>query len=187
MTPTSVRRFRNLGLLTVSLAASMALLPTRSARADLITYQAFLTSAQEAPPTSSIGTGIGIVILDTVADTIKVDLSWINLTSNATVAHIHGPASPGVNGPVLFPFTGVPASTVGAIPEQTFAITAAQIGFLQAGLFYFNVHSRLSPGGEIRGQIVATAIPEPSPILLSSVFGMMVWGGRLLRRIRRVR
>ena len=161
-------------------------LSSTPAHADLITYQALLTASQEAPPNASTGTGIGILVFDNVANTIKVDLSWINLTSNSVAAHIHGPAAPGTNGPVLFPFAGVPSATVGTIPEQTFAINAAQIGFLQSGILYFNIHTTLNPSGEIRGQILA-AVPEPSPIMLSSVFGMMVLGGRLLRRLRRPR
>lgn len=39
-------------------------------------------------------------------------------------------------------------------------------------------------GGGIRDQVV-TVESEPLPLLVSSVFGMMVWGGRLLGRIRR--
>ena len=185
--PTSLRRLRNLGLLSVSLAVSAAMFSPTSARADLITYQALLTSSQEVPPTSSNATGIGIVVLDTVANTIKVNLSWINLSSVATAAHIHGPAAAGINGPVLFPLTGVPSATAGAIPVQSFGVNAAQIGWLQTGLLYFNVHNATFPGGEIRGQLVPAAIPEPSPLVVSSIFGMMVWGGRLLCRLRRLR
>ena len=186
-TPTSPRRLRNPALLSVSLVISAALFASPSARADLITYQSLLTSSQEVSAPPSNATGIGIVVFDTVANTIKVDLSWINLTSAAAAAHIHGPAPLGVNGPVLFPLTGVPSATAGAIPEQFFSVNSTQIGWLQTGLLYFNVHTSTNPGGEIRGQIVPAAIPEPSPLVVSSVFGMMVWGGRLLRRIRRLR
>src|SRR5207244_4164101 len=106
------------------------------------------------------------VVLDTVAGTIKVDESWSGLSGHATASHIHGPGAPGVAAPVLFPFAGVPSADSGSIPEQTFAITPAQIVQLEAGLFYFNVHNAIFPGGEIRGQILAVPAPEPASLTL---------------------
>jgi hypothetical protein len=44
-----------------------------------------------------------------------------------------------------------------------FAITAAQVASLEAGLMYMNIHDAEFPGGEIRGQLLA-ATPEPSSI-----------------------
>jgi hypothetical protein len=76
------------------------------------------------------------------------------LTAPATIAHIHGPAGAGTNASVLFPFTGVPSATSGAIPEQSFAISPTQLGYLQNGLLYMNVHNSVYPGGELRGQIL---------------------------------
>lgn len=49
--------------------------------------------------------------------------------------------------------------TTGAIPEQSFAITPAQVAQLKAGLYYVNIHSTTFPGGEVRGQIVDTTPP----------------------------
>src|SRR5205085_4820168 len=51
-----------------------------------------------------------------------------------------------------------PAATSGTIPEQTFAISAAQVADLRAGLFYFNIHTANFGGGEIRGQIAFAAV-----------------------------
>ena len=64
-----------------------------------------------------------------------------------------------MNAGILFPFAGVPAATAGSIPTQVFTITSAQVTQLKAGQFYFNVHSTIFPGGEIRGQIVDTVKP----------------------------
>ena len=133
------------------------------ARATLITFTANLTGAQQVPVNASTATGLGTVVLDDVADTITVNLSWSGLIGGtATAAHIHGPGAPGVNAPVLFPFSGVPAATSGSIPQQTFAITPAQITDLEAGLYYMNIHDAQFPGGEIRGQLV----PEPGTLAL---------------------
>ena len=83
-----------------------------------------------------------------------------------------------MNAAVLFPFSGVPSATSGAIPEQSFAITAAQVSQLQGGLFYMNVHDGTFPGGEIRGQL--TLVPEPSTWALFGLGagGLLCWTRR---------
>src|SRR5207237_624209 len=71
--------------------------------------------------------------------------------------------------PVLFPFSGVPAATAGSIPQQTFAITPAQVADLQAGLYYMNVHTTTFPNGEIRGQLQCPAALTANPTPTSTV------------------
>jgi hypothetical protein len=122
-------------------------------------YSVTLSGAQEVPANGSPATGTGSVELNGAETLIAARLSWSGLTGNATAAHIHGPAGPGVNAAVLFGFAGVPAATTGNIPTQVFAITPAQVTQLKTGQFYFNVHSTIFPGGEIRGQIVDTVTP----------------------------
>jgi len=70
---------------------------------------------------------------------------------NVTAAHIHR-AAPGVNGPIIHPFTSA-ASPFSAV----FQFSAADLTDLQAGNLYVNVHSTPNPGGEIRGQIGSPA------------------------------
>ncbi len=123
-------------------------------------FQATITGAQQVPPVNSNGTGIGTVLLNTAETQITVNMSFSGLTSNASMAHIHGPAATGANAGVLFDFSGVtPAATSGTIPQQTFAITPTQVTQLKNGQFYFNIHTANFGGGEIRGQIV-TAPPQ---------------------------
>jgi hypothetical protein len=121
-------------------------------------YQAQLLAANEAPGNRSTGTGFGTVELSADETKITVNESFSGLTSSATASHIHGPAAPGANAPVLFPFTGVPSATSGSIPQQSFSITPTQVGYLKSGLLYFNVHTVNFGGGEIRAQI----LPVPS-------------------------
>jgi hypothetical protein len=139
-------------------------LTAQPALATISVFTTSLSGAQEVPANASPATGTGSVVLNDVAKTITVDESWSGLSAAATASHIHGPAPVGTNAPVLFPFSGVPAATSGSIPEQTFAITAIQIGQLQAGLFYMNIHTSTFPGGEIRGQLMlATSTPTSTP------------------------
>ena len=128
------------------------------------TYEAFLTGLGENPPNASPATGIGTVVLNAAQNQITVDENWSGLLAPATASHIHGPGGAGTNAAVVFPFTGVPAATSGAIPEQTFAITPTQVAWLQSGYLYMNVHTSVFPGGEIRGQLLL--IPEPSTVAL---------------------
>lgn len=132
-------------------------------------FSANLTGSQEAPPNSSTATGFGTVLLNDAENMIAVNLSFSGLTTPVTVAHIHGPAAPGVNAPVIFNFTSAlpPNATSGTIAEQMFSITPIQVDYLKGGLLYFNVHNTTFLGGEIRGQI--TAVPESQPL---SLFGI---------------
>jgi len=151
-------------------------------RADSI-FTATLDGAQE--PTASTATGFGMVILNTAQTMITVDENWTGLIGGpATVSHIHCCPPPGSNAAVLFPFTGVPNVTSGSIPEQTFAITPAQVAELEAGMMYFNVHDAEFPGGEIRGQILPAATPEPASLgLLALGVLLMVVCAPKMRRV----
>ncbi len=137
--------------------AFLALGASPAAFAAITLFSATLDSAQEVPTNASMAFGNGTVLLDDVAGTITVNETWGGLTSTAIASHIHGPALPGFNAPVLFSLAGVPPATAGGIAQQVFAITPAQITQLKSGSFYFNVHSMNFPGGEIRGQIPAAA------------------------------
>src|SRR5438128_2461363 len=88
-----------------------------------MTFSTSLRGANEVPPNTSTGTGTGRVLLSDAQDKIIVNLTFSGLTGAAAAAQIHGPAAPGTNAAVIFPFAGVPAATSGTIPEQTFAIT----------------------------------------------------------------
>jgi hypothetical protein len=117
-------------------------------------YNATLDGLQEVPPNASPGSGIGTFTLDAF-NVLSYNITFAGLVATETAAHIHGPASYGVAAGVIFPLPlGSPKiGTVGPLD-------ATQVGYLNAGLLYVNVHSTQYPGGEIRGQIVATVPAE---------------------------
>jgi hypothetical protein len=119
--------------------------------------------------------------LNAAQNQITVNVSFSGLSAPATAGHIHGPAAPGSNAPVLFPFAGVPNATSGNIPEQTFAITPTQVAQLFGGLFYVNIHSSNFPGGEIRGQLVQTPEPATLTLLMTGIAGV----GTVVRKRRK--
>lgn len=85
--------------------------------------------------------------------------------------HIHQ-APVGVNGPVKFNILANVVGTVGSGPNFTYVFDGilpgtqadrlAVLAQLVAGNGYINAHTAANPGGEIRGQIECTAVPEPA-------------------------
>jgi len=140
--------------LVATIGAALTGLAPRASAAT--TYTASLSGTQESPPNASPATGFATVVLSTDETMITVDLTFSGLTAPATAAHIHGPAAPGTNAPVLLTFIGFPATTSGTY-MQSFAITPTQVVQLKGGLLYVNIHNATFPGGEIRGQLVSAS------------------------------
>src|SRR5580765_4269019 len=88
----------------VCLGSAALNLPVTSASAVTMTFGAVLSAANENPPTASSGTGFAEVTIDTVLQTMRVDLSFSGLTSPNTAAHIHCCVAPNGN-------TGVATTT----------------------------------------------------------------------------
>lgn len=135
----SLVMFATIALLTMSAAGQAA---TR-------VFKATLNGASEVPPTTSAGTGEATVTLNTATRRISWDVTYSGLSGPAKAAHIHGPAAPGKNAPVVVPFTGSLASPI----KGSKVLTAAQVSSLEAGNYYVNIHTAQHPAGEIRGQL----------------------------------
>jgi hypothetical protein len=166
-----------------------SLLIASAANASIIVYTGTLSGANENPATGSAGTGFATFTVDNVLNTILVNVSFSGLTSIDTAAHIHCCVPPGGNTAVA---TAVPALagfplgvTSGSFNNMLFDLTSASfynptfvtnnggtvasaeatlLAGLAAGQTYFNIHTSTSPGGEIRGFLVAT--PEPGGFAL---------------------
>jgi len=112
-----------------------------------------LNGASEQPtPVTTAATATVAVTLD-ASNNVTVNGSFVNLTSNATVAHIHGPASAtGTASPIASVPLTVTAATAGAVMGSG-TLTAQQRGEMISGMTYLNIHSANFPNGEIRGQI----------------------------------
>nr|WP_315217662.1 CHRD domain-containing protein [uncultured Duganella sp.] len=111
------------------------------------TFQVTLTGEQEAPKVIATAANAKATLsLDRATRTISGSITVDGLVP--TLAHIHT-GEAGVAGPVTFPMT-IAGNTATLVPTQ---LTVEQLATLDAGGFYFNVHSAANPGGEIRGQI----------------------------------
>jgi hypothetical protein len=114
-------------------------------------FVATLEGSQEVPPNGSTATGFACFTLNSDG-TLDYAVEYAGLSSAETGAHIHGAAPPGVNAGVIFAFP------LGTPKVGTFGpLTPQQISDLNDGLYYVNIHTTNIPGGEIRGQIGATA------------------------------
>jgi hypothetical protein len=161
-----------------------------ASRADALTYNlvASLDGPQETPPVITLGTGTLSGTYDDVTNALTWSGSFTGLTSGTTNAHFHGPAAVGV-GPAAvregmtaangdtFPLGVTSGTFSGSATSAT--ISESDEAELLAGLWYVNIHTTMNTGGEIRGQVYATA-PEPPTLLMLGLgfLGLMVMGRR---------
>ena len=120
-----------------------------AARADIVHFAATLTGKDEVPANASAGTGQVTAELETTERTLAYRATYKDLSGPATMAHFHGPAAPGANGPPV-----VVVGNNGKLPiGGSVRLTPQEMDDLIAGKWYFNVHTAANPGGEIRGQL----------------------------------
>ena len=137
---------RLIGYLTILAVMSV------TAKADT-TFSGKLSGAQMVPPNASTAVGVGTIILNDAETRINISLDFSGLGSNQTAAHIHGPAGPGSEAPVLFNL-GSQGATSGTFTSLSAAVSRGQVAQLRAGKWYFDVHSSKLLHGEIRAQIL---------------------------------
>lgn len=168
-----------------------------AAQAAIKVYDTTLSGPAEAPPNASPGTGWARVTIDDVAASMRVEASFSGLLGNTTAAHIHcctaaaGTGTAGV-ATVTPSFTGFPLGVTAGTMDHTYDMNAATgswnsafvnnngglpatafaalLAGLDAGKAYFNVHTNVFTGGEIRGflapVVVTPPVPEPSTYAL---------------------
>ena len=142
--------------LSLAALASTALIATGSyAFAVKIPIQATLTGAGEVPPNDSSAKGLMTGTFDTDAKTLDWTVTYSGLTTPAIGAHFHGPVSylgltPEENAPIQVGTPGNLASPFHGVAQ----IDDTQAKDLKDGRWYFNLHSKKFPSGEIRGPVV---------------------------------
>ena len=123
--------------------AAVTLFAAGAASAQMAHYSAALKGADGVK-----GSGSVQAMLD--GKTFTYTATYSDLSGPPVAAHFHAAAMAGGNGP---PALG---ATVGPSPiKGTATLSDAQIADLNAGKWYFNVHTAASPGGEIRGTVTA--------------------------------
>jgi hypothetical protein len=117
------------------------------------TYTAQLSGANESPAVTTTATGTATFTV--TGNNIAYTVTITNWPAGRTVtgAHIHfAPVAPATTGGVMLGWpTGAITTTGGS---GTIAISDTQLATVRAGGTYFNVHSSVNGGGEIRGNLV---------------------------------
>src|SRR5262245_33301900 len=126
-------------MLTRIAAAAIAATAVSSAGAAILVANVTLLGINEVPPNGSPGIGNAVVTIDDVSGAVTVNGTFSGLLANATAAHIHGLAGPGVNAGVLIPLTVTP-STSGTLTGGGILAGANLAGAI-AGLTYLNIHT----------------------------------------------
>jgi hypothetical protein len=123
-------------------------------QADIATYAADLSGANEVPAVTTAATGAAGIVVDTETLTGFWYLEFVDLSSGQTGAHFHN-APAGANGGVMH------ALPLGASLSGVWAMSQADYDALTNGDIYVNVHSQQHPSGEIRGQLtLLTIVPN---------------------------
>ena len=114
-----------------------------------ISFTVPLSGAQQVPPVKTSGSGTAHLTYNSGTHMVTWDITYKDMSSPVTMAHFHGPAMEGKNGPVEIWLTkkGKPVSS----PIKGSAkLTAAQAKQLMAGDLYINVHTKDHPGRNTR-------------------------------------
>lgn len=175
-------RFRVLITLAFAVVVGIMLLPS-TASAAIINFAATLSGAQEVPPNASPATGSAMVTLDTDTNLLSWNITFTaeSLLGTTTASHFHGPATPGVNAPVIVPINLTPGFGSPQIGSAT--ISDTHEGFFLDNMTYINIHTTTFPGGEIRGQVLQVPEPAAGFLFASSVLPMLYTGWRRRSRV----
>ncbi len=119
----------------------------------VVIRSASLTGAQEVPPTGATGTGRGAVVVNPTTKEITGGVTFTGLTGAPTGAHIHRANGDIAISLVLAADNATATVPAGATPATGPVLSDADYAELLAGTLYFNVHTTMNSGGEIRGQI----------------------------------
>ena len=114
-----------------------------------VTFVASLSGAEENPPVTTEGKGLGAFHYTIGTLTLDVNVQFTELSSDVTGAHLHE-GLPGENGGVIIDLGSlINGNTIqGTVDLDIFNLIA-----LVTGGVYVNIHTVDNPGGEIRGQL----------------------------------
>ena len=116
-------------------------------------FKVSLTGAQQVPPVQTSGGGTADLTYDPATRMLTWSVSYSGLSGPVTMAHFHGPAKQGENGPVVIWLTVQGTPPTNPI-KGTATLTPEQAQQFSAGEWYVNVHTESHPAGEIRGQVI---------------------------------
>lgn len=151
-----MKNIHSLVFITMGLFCLLAIACKKDKDDNLYTVtNAPMTGAQENPAVTTTGSGSFDATYNPDTKQFTITVRWQNLSGNATLMHIHGPAARGTNIGVIQNFATLFTPTPAGSFTTNFVIngTTQTQDDLLAGKWYVNIHTAANPGGEIRGQI----------------------------------
>ncbi|MDP1678066.1 MAG: CHRD domain-containing protein [Bacteroidota bacterium] len=115
------------------------------------------------------GVGYSGTYFNSSTKELFVSFTFSGLTAVTTASHIHGPALPGVNNGVLIPLTSFPTGVTAGAYSNSFVLSSTDSSRLMTGNLYINIHTSIFPGGEIRGQLIPSALLPVELISFSAI------------------
>jgi hypothetical protein len=167
------------------LAMAIAAMPIAAVCAPPKVFFGSLSGLQESPPNASPGVGFAVVTYNPDTLTMRVQVSFSNLTATGTgttASHIHCCfVLPSLNATVATTtpsFAGFPLGVRAGTYDNTLDMTAASsynpafvtaqgsidnarnaiLAGMANGTAYFNIHSQQYPSGEIRSNMQPDAV-----------------------------
>jgi CHRD domain len=126
---------------------------TGTALAKSESFTVALTGATQVPPVETAGKGTAALTYDPATREVTWSVTYSGLSGPATMAHFHGPAAAGKNGPVIIWLTKKGETAPDPFKGEA-TLSPEQAQQFAAGEWYINVHTQKHPGGEIRGQVM---------------------------------
>ena len=124
------------------------------AQAAPVAFTVPLTGDQQVPPLQTPGSGTANLTYDLSTHVVTWNITFSGLTSQATMAHFHGPAPTGKNAGVKVWLSQKGTMEVTSPLSGQATLSADDIQMFESGNMYINVHTKTNPGGEIRGQVL---------------------------------
>ena len=109
-----------------------------------------LTGMNQVPPNTSLGKGTVEATLNKETNELTWTVTYTGLSGPAVAGHFHGPAQAGANAGVALGFKGPLESPI----KGSATLSTAQSKDLLDGKWYVNLHTKVSPGGEVRAQVL---------------------------------
>lgn len=115
-----------------------------------------LKGANEVPEVESDGYGLLNAYYNSKTKMLSYDFVWtLGDAADTTVAmHFHGPATPDMSAGVKRPVTGFEPGSGGKHSGSVGPLDKEEEEQLLSGLWYFNIHSKTYPSGELRGNLL---------------------------------
>jgi uncharacterized surface anchored protein len=156
-----IKLFSKSALIALCAGVSLILASCDDDDDDLVNNKMYTISgdasgAQEVPPVTTSATGTLSGTYNANTNELQYNINWTGLSGDVSAAHFHGPALAGADADPIITLA-VTTNGVNGNITGTATLHDSTEAHLLNGKLYYNLHTALNPGGEIRGQVLTAA------------------------------